>query len=135
MAYMSLWKEFKAFSMKGNVIDLAVAVVIGAAFSKIVTALVSEIVMPLVGKVMPTGDWVAYEVGGIRIGVVLGALLDFMIVAFVLFLVVVKLMGTMQRALHRGGPEEPVTKVCTECLEVIPYAARRCRACTSEQPS
>lgn len=133
---MSLWKEFKAFSMKGNVIDLAVAVVIGAAFSKIVTALVDEVVMPLVGKVMPTGDWLSYTVGGIRIGRVLGAVLDFLIVAFVLFLVVVKFMGTMRKMMHHGDePEAPATKACPECLEVIPHAARRCRACTSEQPS
>ncbi len=135
MAGMSLWAEFKAFAMKGNVIDLAVAVVIGAAFSKIVTVLVSEIVMPLVGKVLPAGDWVAYSVGGIHVGVVFGAILDFMVVALVLFVVVVKLMGGVRRRLLTAPAASPTTKSCAECLEEIPLAARRCRACTSPQPS
>lgn len=65
---MSLMREFKAFAIKGNVIDLAVAVVIGAAFTKIVNAIVSAIIMPLVGKAMPAGDWIAYEIGGSRSG-------------------------------------------------------------------
>ncbi|HWM85106.1 MAG TPA: large conductance mechanosensitive channel protein MscL [Kofleriaceae bacterium] len=130
---MSLWQEFKTFAVKGNVIDLAVAVVIGAAFSKIVTALVSEIVMPLVGKVMPTGDWIAYAPGGVRVGVVLGSIIDFMVVAVVLFIVVVKLVGGVRR--YRETPVAPTTKACTECLEEIPLAARRCRACTSQQPA
>lgn len=128
---MSLWNEFKTFAMKGNVIDLAVAVVIGAAFSKIVTALVNEVVMPLVGKVMPTGDWVAFSIGGIRVGVVLAAIVDFLVVAMVLFIVVVKLMGAMRR---RREPAAPLSKTCGECLEEIPVAARRCRACASPQP-
>ncbi|HTE51246.1 MAG TPA: large conductance mechanosensitive channel protein MscL [Kofleriaceae bacterium] len=131
---MPLLKEFKTFAVKGNVIDLAVAVVIGAAFSKIVTALVSEVVMPLVGKVMPSGDWVSYTLGGIRIGVVFGSILDFMVVSFVLFIVVVKFMGAMRRRLESGEPVEPTSKKCPECLEEIPLAARRCRACASEQP-
>jgi large conductance mechanosensitive channel len=130
---MSLWKEFKAFAVKGNVIDLAVAVVIGAAFSKIVTALVNEIVMPLVGKVLPTGDWVGYSIGGVRVGVVLGAILDFLIVAFILFIVVIKLVGAMRRRLEE--PAAVTSKKCGECLEEIPLAARRCRVCTSPQPS
>ena len=131
---MQLLKEFRAFAIKGNVIDLAVAVVIGTAFNKIVTALVGEVVMPLVGKVVPSGDWVSYTLGGIRIGVVFGAILDFVIVAFVLFLVVAKFMGAMQRRLLAGETIEPTSKKCPECLEEIPLAARRCRACTSEQP-
>jgi large conductance mechanosensitive channel len=133
MTDMSLWKEFKTFAVKGNVIDLAVAVVIGAAFSKIVTALVEGVVMPLVGKALPTGrGWESFAPGGIKVGTVLGATIDFLIVALVLFAVVVKLMGALQR---RKGPEAPSTKPCAECLEIIPIEARRCRACTSQQPS
>jgi large conductance mechanosensitive channel len=130
---MSLWKEFKIFAVKGNVIDLAVAVVIGAAFTKIVAALVSEVVMPLVGKVLPTGDWINYTVSGIRVGVVFGSILDFLIVSLILFVVVVKLMGAMRRRLEE--PAAVTTKKCAECLEEIPLAARRCRACTSPQSS
>ena len=117
---MPLIKEFKAFALKGNVIDLAVAVVIGAAFGKIVNAIVAEIIMPLIGKVMPKGGWQTYTVADIRVGVVFNEILQFLIVAMVLFLVVVKFMG----ALH---------KKCNECLEEIPIAARRCKACTSPQ--
>lgn len=129
---MSLWQEFKTFSMKGNVIDLAVAVVIGAAFSKIVTALVNELVMPLVGAIMPAGTWTSYTLGGVRVGVVLAAIVDFLVVSVVLFLVVVKFMGAMRRRLE-GPPPAPNTKRCTECLEEIPLPAKRCRACTSVQ--
>lgn len=127
---MSLLKEFKAFALKGNVIDLAVAVVIGTAFSKIVTAIVEDLIMPLVGKVMPAGGWQAYTLGGLRIGHVFSEILQFLIVALVLFLVVVKFMGALRR---RGEAPPPATKQCGECLEPIPVAARRCRACTSPQ--
>ena len=126
---MPLLKEFKTFALKGNVIDLAVAVVIGAAFTKIVNAIVAEIIMPLVGKVMPKGGWEAYTVGGIRIGVVFNEILQFLIVAMVLFIVVVKFMG----ALKKKEAAAPSTKKCSECLEDIPIAARRCKACTSPQ--
>jgi large conductance mechanosensitive channel len=128
---MPLLKEFKAFAIKGNVIDLAVAVVIGAAFTKIITAIVAEIIMPLVGKVMPTGSWTAYTVGGVRVGVVFGAFLEFAIVALVLFIVVVKFMGALRR--RDEAPPPPTHKPCDECLEEIPLAARRCRACGSPQ--
>ena len=126
---MPLLKEFKAFALKGNVIDLAVAVVIGTAFTKIVNAIVSEIIMPLVGKVMPAGGWTGYTVGGIRVGVVFNEVLQFLVVALVLFVVVVKFMG----ALQKKQAVAPSTKKCNECLEDIPIAARRCRACTSPQ--
>jgi len=126
---MPLLKEFKAFALKGNVIDLAVAVVIGTAFTKIVNAIVAEIFMPLIGKVMPKGGWETYTVGGIRVGVVFNEILQFLVVAMVLFIVVVKFMG----ALHKKEAAAPSTKKCAECLEEIPIAARRCKACTSPQ--
>ncbi len=129
---MSLWKEFKAFAVKGNVIDLAVAFVIGVAFSKIVSALVEGIVMPLIGKALPSASWKTFEAGGMQLGALLGAVLDFFIVALVLFLVVVKAMGAMKKLRHEP-PADPTTKKCTECLEEIPLLARRCRACASEQ--
>jgi len=126
---MPLLKEFKAFALKGNVIDLAVAVVIGTAFTKIVNAIVAEIFMPLIGKVMPKGGWETYTIGGIRIGVVFNEILQFIVVAMVLFIVVVKFMG----ALKKKEAAAPSTKKCAECLEEIPIAARRCKACTSPQ--
>ena len=130
---MSLWKEFKGFAIKGNVIDLAVAVVVGAAFTKIVNALVEGVVMPLIGKALPSASWKTYTAGGVQVGALLGAVIDFMVVALVLFVVVVKVIGTMRRL-----TEEPIavtTRPCVECLEAIPLAARRCRACASPQPS
>ena len=85
---MSMWNDFKAFAFKGNVIDLAIAIVIGAAFTKVVTTLVEAIIMPLVGKVLPGGSYLTWAPGGIKLGVMLAALIDFLIVAFALFLAV-----------------------------------------------
>jgi large conductance mechanosensitive channel len=139
---MSIWKDFKKFAFKGNVVDLAVGVVIGAAFGKIVTALVNDLVMPLVALVMPSGDW---RSGGVvlrhaadpkndvvlRYGDFLGSVLDFLLVAFALFVVISKVVKAAEGRLF--GPEEaPATKECPHCLEMVPAKATRCKACTSE---
>ncbi len=123
---MKVLKEFKEFINKGNVVDLAVAVVIGGAFGKIVSAIVADMVMPLVNAVMPQGDWRKWEVTPLhfRIGDFIGTVVDFAIVAFVIFIVMVKVVGTLNR-------KAPGTKTCPECLETVPLAAKRCRACTS----
>lgn len=125
---MRVFKEFKEFINKGNVVDLAVAVVIGGAFGKIVSALVADMVMPLVNAAIPQGDWRKWEVTPLhfRIGDFLGTVVDFTIVAFVVFIIMVKIVGTVNRKVT--GPE---TRPCPECLETVPKAARRCRACTS----
>jgi large conductance mechanosensitive channel len=82
-------KEFKEFAMRGNVIDLAVGVIIGAAFGKIVTSFVNDVVMPLLNPIMPGGDWRTMEVGpGVKIGSFLATTFDFIVIAFVVFLVV-----------------------------------------------
>jgi large conductance mechanosensitive channel len=129
---MALVKEFKAFLSKGNVLDLAVAVVIGAAFGKIVTAIVEGLIMPLLGFLLPAKDWTAWTVTSVhfRLGLVLGAIVDFVAVAAVVFLVFVKGVG----ALRKEPEAVKNTRTCPECLEEIPIAARRCRACTSAQP-
>ena len=86
---MGFLKEFKEFAMKGNVVDLAVGVVIGGAFGKIVAALVGDIVMPLINPIIPGGEWQKIEVGPhIKIGDFASTVLDFIIVAFAIFLVV-----------------------------------------------
>jgi large conductance mechanosensitive channel len=129
---MKLVDEFKAFALKGNVVDLAVAVIIGGAFGKIITALVTDIIMPIVGGLLPgKGEWREITVTplNIKIGDFTGAVVDFLIIASVLFLVLVKLMS----ALHLSTA--PTTKTCPECLETIPLAAKRCKACTSVQPT
>lgn len=129
---MSAVKEFGTFIKRGNVVDLAVAVVIGAAFGKIVSAAVSDLVMPLVNAVVPQGDWRKWEVSPLhfRVGDFLGTVVDFLIVAFVIFVVMVKLVGTTARKTSLAAPPA-ASKTCPECLETVPAAARRCRACTS----
>jgi large conductance mechanosensitive channel len=128
---MGLWEDFKGFALKGNVVDLAVAVVIGGAFGKIVSALVGDIIMPLVGGLLPSEEWRSWQLSSlhVKVGDFLGAVVDFFIVAAVLFVVVVKIGGRFQK------PVAPTTKDCPECLEKIPIAAKRCRACTAVQPS
>lgn len=128
---MGLLQDFKAFALKGNVVDLAVAVVIGGAFGKIVSALVADLVMPVVGAVLPSGEWRAWQVTPLhlKVGDFLGAVLDFTIIALVLFIVVTR----MVHRVFRPAPA-PATKVCPECLENIAPAARRCKFCTSPQP-
>lgn len=120
---MSIVREFKAFVVRGNVVDLAVAVVLGAAFGKIITAVVEGLIMPVVGAVTPGGNWREWAVTPLqlKVGSVLGATIDFLIVSLVIFLVVNKLMPKKAAAV--------TTKPCNECLEEIPLAARRCRAC------
>jgi large conductance mechanosensitive channel len=138
---MALLDDFKTFAFKGNVVDLAVGVVIGAAFGKIVSALVADIVMPLVALVMPNGDWrsagiVLREAADPKHDVVLkygdltGAALDFLIIAFVLFLLVSKVVRAAESKL--GVAAVATTKPCPFCCELVPVAATRCKACTSE---
>jgi len=133
----SFWGELKGFALKGNVVDLAVAVVIGGAFGKIVSAFVADVIMPIVSLVLPSGDWRSSGVilrhaadpkndVVLRWGDVLGAMFDFAIIAVVLFLVIDKLLRARQ------APAQPTTKTCPFCMETIPKAATRCRACTAE---
>jgi large conductance mechanosensitive channel len=138
---MSFASDFKSFAFKGNVVDLAVGVVIGAAFGKIVSALVADIIMPVVALVMPSGDWRASglmlrEAANPKDNVVLrwgdfmGAILDFLIVALVLFLIVSKVIKAAEGRLIKRDAA-PATKPCPFCLETVPLAATRCKACTS----
>ncbi|WP_217911175.1 large conductance mechanosensitive channel protein MscL [Myxococcus sp. AM011] len=130
---MSLLSEFKQFALKGNVVDLAVAVVLGNAFSAIVTAVVADLVMPVVGAVLPGGDWrnATATPLNLRWGHLLGAVLDFLIIASVLFIVVAKVGQVWAKHGKKGEPAPATTKVCPECRETIPVEARRCKACTS----
>jgi large conductance mechanosensitive channel len=138
---MSLVADFKKFAFKGNVVDLAVGVVIGAAFGKIVTALVADLVMPVVALVLPGGDWRnaglvlksapdPKDAVVLKYGDFLGSILDFLIVAVVLFLVVSKIVKAAEGRLSKK--EDPTTKECRFCLEIVPIKATRCKACTSE---
>lgn len=128
---MSMKDEFKAFIMKGNVIDLAVAVVIGGAFGKIITAFVDGMVMPLVTYVLPANiKWEEWVLGQFRVGTVLGATVNFLIIALVIFLVLIKLLGRFIK--KEEAPVIPTTKECPACLEQVPLKATRCKHCTSQ---
>ena len=140
---MALWEDFKKFAFKGNVIDLAVGVIIGAAFGGIVKALVDDLIMPVVSLAMPTGDWrsAAYvlragatpkEDVAIKYGDFFGVTLNFVIVAFALFLLVSRLLKALNVVKDAPPPD---VKECAFCLELIPNKATRCKACTSEQPA
>jgi large conductance mechanosensitive channel len=126
---MGLYREFKDFLLKQNALALAVGVIIGAAIGKVVSGIVEDVFMPLIGVVMPGGEWrnAALPLTGqnaIKYGDLIGRVIDFTIVSAVVF-VVVKLLIQ-----EKKEPPAP-TKVCPECLEAIPAAAKRCRACAS----
>ncbi|WP_257308684.1 large conductance mechanosensitive channel protein MscL [Geothrix fuzhouensis] len=126
---MSMRDEFKAFIMKGNVVDLAIAVVVGSAFGKIITAFVDGIVMPLVTIVLPANiKWEEWVLGKFRIGAVLGATVNFLIIALVIFLVLIKFLGKFVKK----EVAAPTTKECPACLEQVPLKATRCKYCTSQ---
>ncbi len=144
---MSFLDDFKKFAFKGNVVDLAVGVVIGAAFGKIVTALVSDFIMPIVALVMPSGDWRASGLVlrsavdpkdnvVLKYGDFLGVTIDFLIVALVLFVLVSMVVkaaeARMVKETPTPTPTPTPTRECEFCLEQVPLKARRCRACTSE---
>jgi large conductance mechanosensitive channel len=131
---MSFRRDFQDFVFRGNVVDLAVGVMIGAAFGKIVGAMVDDVVMPLVSALLPGGEWRAWKIEPVpgmkfMIGHLLGVVIDFTITAAVLFMVLVKFIGRLRIKAPAAAP--PATKVCAECLEAIPAAARRCKYCTS----
>jgi large conductance mechanosensitive channel len=134
---MSLLQEFQSFITKGNVIDLAVAFVIGAAFNAVVTALVTDIVTPLIGipgHVNLAG--ITFTVNGstFLIGAFVNSVIAFLSIAIAVFFFVIKPMAKMQKATSKPQPAAaPDTKTCTECLSKIPIMAKRCAFCTSPQ--
>ncbi|MBI4762380.1 MAG: large conductance mechanosensitive channel protein MscL [Chloroflexota bacterium] len=125
-------KEFKEFAMRGNVMDLAIAVIIGGAFGKIIASLVNDILMPLIGLLLGGLDFsgLAFKVGeaSINYGLFLQTVVDFLIVAFVIFL----LVRTMSKMKKPAPAAAPTTKECPYCFSVIHIKATRCPNCTSE---
>ncbi len=129
-------KGFRQFLLRGNVIDLAVAVVIGAAFGAVVSALVKDLLTPLIAALVGKPDFsaLAFEVNGSKflIGDFINALISFVLIgAAVYFFVVVPVNAFMARMRRGEAPPDPTTKKCPECLSDIPIAARRCAFCTS----
>ena len=138
---MGMIKEFKEFAMRGNVVDMAVGIVIGASFGKIVTSLVNDVVMPPIGLLLDNVNftslsWILKEktantkVVSIQYGLFINNILDFLIVAFCIFLVV-KAMNAVKRK-EETATETPTQKECPECCSGIPIKAARCPQCTSE---
>ena len=143
---MGMMNDFKAFAFKGNVVDLAVGVIIGAAFGKIVTSIVENLIMPIVSFAIPNGNW---REGGLVLrpevkdaagkvlspsivihwGAFLGSVVDFFIIALVLFLIVSKLVKAVE---GRFAKKDAVTKECPACLESIAIKAKRCKYCTTD---
>jgi len=141
-----MWKEFKAFAMRGNVLDMAVGIIIGAAFGRIITSLVSDILMPPIGLILGKVDFSslflnisgksyatlaeakAANAATINYGVFVNTVIDFIIVAFVIFL----LVRQINRWNKPAQAPEATTKDCPYCVSAIPIKATRCPNCTSE---
>jgi large conductance mechanosensitive channel len=142
-----MFKEFREFAMRGNVIDLAIGVIIGAAFGKIVTSMVNDIIMPPLGLILGQVDFrslfidlsgeahpsleAAQAAGAptINYGVFINNIVDFLIIAFVIFIVV----RQINRFTRKPEPAAaPTTKACPYCVTAIPLKATRCPACTSQ---
>ncbi|HUV90156.1 MAG TPA: large conductance mechanosensitive channel protein MscL [Anaerolineae bacterium] len=146
-----MWKEFKEFILRGSVLDLAIGIIIGAAFGKIVTSFVNDILMPPVGLLLGKVDFAnlfinlsgqpyatladakAAGAATINYGLFTNAVLDFIIVAFVIFLIV-RQVNRMRRK-PAAVSAEPTTKECPYCFSVIPIKALRCPNCTSDLKS
>jgi large conductance mechanosensitive channel len=129
-----MFDGFKKFIMRGNVIDLAVAVVIGAAFTGVVDGLVEGIINPLIALIVGKPDFsdLTFTIRDTTFfyGTFITALINFLLVAAAIYFVIVKPMNVMMARLDAGkGTEEPETKQCPECLSVIPVAATRCAHC------
>ncbi len=129
-------KGFKQFLMRGNVIDLAVAVVIGAAFGAVVTALVKDLITPIIAALASKPDFssLVFTINGSRflIGDFINALVSFLLIAAAVYFFVVLPVNTVMARMRRGAaPADPTTKRCPECMSEIPIAAKRCAFCTS----
>ena len=128
-------KEFRDFVLRGNLIELAVAVVIGTAFAAVVTALVADLVTPLIAAVGGKPDFadLSFTINDsvFRYGHFLNALLTFLIVAGVMFFLVIKPINALLARRRTEPPTDDPTRDCPECLSEIPTAARRCAFCTA----
>jgi len=121
---------FKQFIMRGNVVDLAVGVVIGGAFGAVVGSFTKDLLTPLIGAIVGKPDFSAIKVGSLLVGNFLNAAVGFLLVAFAIYFFVVLPMNAITARMNKGQePAAPTTKPCKECLSEIPIAARRCSHC------
>ena len=135
-----MFKGFKQFVIRGNVIDLAVAVLIAAAFGAVITSFVGDILTPLIAAIAGKPDFSAFSftLNGsvIKYGLFLNALISFLLVAAAIYFAVVAPLNAYNERRRRGQtPPDPTAKKCPECLSEIPIAARRCAFCTSPLPA
>lgn len=150
-----MWKEFREFALQGNVVDMAVGIIIGAAFGVIVTSLVNDIIMPPIGLLLggvdfgnlyillqegdPTGPYASLAesqaAGAVTInyGVFINAMISFLVIAVVIFLLI-RAVNRLRRE-EEAPPEEPTTQECPYCRSTISIEAVRCAYCTSELPA
>lgn len=130
--------EFKKFVLRGNVVDLAVAVVVGVAFTAMITAFVADLITPLIAAILgkPSFSNLSFELHGstFKYGSFLNALLSFLIIATIVFFAVVVPLGALMKRLNLVPKDEPKpeTRPCPECLSDIPVEARRCAFCTTK---
>lgn len=147
---MKLLDEFKTFAMRGNVLDMAVGVILGAAFGNIITSLVNDVLMPPVGRALgqanfselfinltsqPYATIAAAKAAGaptLNYGMFINTVIDFLIVAFVIFLMVRQFNKLMERRKKPETAAAPATRECPYCLSSVPLKATRCAHCTSE---
>ncbi len=130
-------REFRSFVLRGNVVDLAVGVVIGAAFTTVVNALVADLLTPLIAAIGGSADFggLSFTVNESEFayGHFLNALISFLLIAAVVFFLVVKPVNALMDRFRPEPPPEAPTRACSECLSSIPAAARRCAFCTATQ--
>jgi large conductance mechanosensitive channel len=143
-----MFKEFKEFAMRGNVMDMAVGIIIGAAFGKIITSFVADVLMPPIGLLMGGADFTNYFIAlngqtfptlaaakaagapTINYGLFFNSVLDFLIVAFAIFVMVRQVNKLKKKEAVPAAP--PAQKECPQCLSMIPIKAKRCSQCTSQ---
>ena len=132
----SIAQEFKEFLLRGNVVDLAVAVVIGAAFGAVITSLVDNLIMPLIALIGGQPDYsdIGFTINDTYFGVgaFLTALISFLIIATVIFFFVVKPVNLLMERAKREPTPDPTTTKCPACLSEVPIGATRCAFCTSD---
>jgi large conductance mechanosensitive channel len=129
-------KGFKQFLLRGNVIDLAVAVVIGAAFGAVVAAFVKDLLTPLIAAILKVPDFSAWKFAlngsTFAVGDFVNALISFLLVAVAVYFFVIVPVNALVARMNRGAaPPDPTTRQCPECLSDVPIAAKRCRYCTT----
>jgi large conductance mechanosensitive channel len=135
-------KEFKEFLLKQNALALAIGVIIGAAIGKVVSSIAEDVINPVIGLLLPGGDWRSAKIvlahgvdaagkpteAAITYGHLIGSSVDFLVIALVIYLIA-------KAFIPKPGEAKPATKECSQCKEIVPLAATRCKACTQPLPA